>query len=39
MFADSRKDRVIGRMDDLSDSTIDKNLAINLGLFSGSRWA
>lgn len=26
-------------MDDLSDSTIDKNLAINVGLFSGSRWA
>lgn len=39
MFADSRKDRVIGRMEELSDSTIDRNLAMKVGLFSGSKWA
>lgn len=39
MFADNRKDRVIGRMEDLNDSTIDRNLAIKVGLFSGSKWA
>lgn len=39
MLADSRKDKVIGRMKDLSDSTKDKNLAMNVGLFSGSRCA
>lgn len=37
MFADSRKDSVMGRIDDLSDSTIDRNLAIKGGLFSGNK--
>ena len=39
MFADSRNDRVMGRMYDLKVSTIERNLAIIFGVFSGSRWA
>ena len=39
ILADKRKDKVIGRIYLLSVSTMDKKLAIGLGVFSGSKKA